>query len=190
MEVPAGSNMGVGRQRSLIERMIGAAMLDTSVYEEVEADRNATGQAAAVVAIVAVCAAIGGSGGGVKGIIGAIVSAFLGWLIMSALTYFIGTKLFGGTADMGEMLRTLGFAQSPGVIAILGIIPFLGRLVVFAVAIWQLVTAIVAIRQALDFDTGKAIATAVISWIVVWVCTAIIFAMILGTALAVGAVAG
>ncbi len=189
MEVPAGSNMGVGRQRSLIERMIGAAMLDTSVYEEVEADRGATGQAAAVVAIVAVCAAIGSSGAGGKGIIGAIVSAFLGWLIMSALTYFIGTKLFGGTADMGEMLRTLGFAQSPGVIAILGIIPFLGGLVVFAVAIWQLVTAVVAIRQALDFDTGKAIATAVIAWIIVWVTMALMMAFVFGTALAVGALA-
>src|SRR5688572_20752836 len=101
MEVPAGSNMGVGRQRSLIERMIGAAMLDASVYEEVEADRGATGQAAVVVAIVAVCAAIGSSGQGSNGIIGALIGAFIGWLIMAGLTYVIGTKLFGGTADMG-----------------------------------------------------------------------------------------
>jgi hypothetical protein len=85
------------------------------------------------------------------------------------------------------MLRTLGFAQSPGVIAILGIIPFLGGLVVFAVAIWQLVTAVVAIRQALDFDTGKAIATAVIAWIIVWVTMALMMAFVFGTALAVGA---
>jgi len=188
MEVPVGGFPGA--HRSLVQRMIGAAMLDASVYEEVEADRGATGQAAAVVAIVAVCAAIGNYGHGGKGVIGAIVGAFLGWLIMSGLTYVIGTKLFGGTADMGEMLRTLGFAQSPGVIAILGIIPILGRLVVIAVAIWQLVTAIVAIRQALDFDTGKAVATAVIAWVVVWVVMAVIFAMLLGTALAVGAVAG
>src|SRR3954470_18766962 len=187
MEMPAGSIPGV--HRSLVERMIGAALLDVSVYEEVEADRNATGQAAAVVAIVAVCSAIGSYGHGGKGILGAIVAAFLGWLIMAALTYFIGTKLFGGTADMGEMLRTLGFAQAPGVIAILGIIPFLGRLVVFAVAIWQLVTAIVAIRQALDFDTGKAIATAVIAWIVVWVVTLVVMGLILGTGMAVGALA-
>jgi hypothetical protein len=187
MEMPAGSIPGV--HRSLIERMMGAAMLDVSVYEEVEADRGATGQAAAVVAIVAVCSAIGNYSHGGKGVIGAIIAAFLGWLIMAALTYVIGTKLFGGTADMGEMLRTLGFAQSPGVIAILGIIPFLGRLVVIAVAIWQLVTAVVAIRQALDFDTGKAIATAVIAWLVCWVAIALMMAMILGTALAVGAVA-
>jgi hypothetical protein len=188
MEMPAGSIPGV--HRSLLERMMGAALLDVSVYEEVEADRGATGQAAAVVAIVAVCSAIGSYGHGGKGVIGAIVAAFLGWLIMAGLTYVIGTKLFGGTADMGEMLRTLGFAQSPGVIAILGIIPFLGRLVVFAVAIWQLVTAVVAIRQALDFDTGKAVATAVIAWLVCWVAIALMMALVFGAALAVGAVAG
>lgn len=122
--------------------------------------------------------------------IGGVVTAFIGWLIMAALTYFVGTKLFGGTADMGEMLRTLGFAQSPGILAILGIIPILGRLVVFVVAIWQLVTAVIAIRQALDFDTGKAIATAVIAWLVVWVVIAAIMALIFGTALLGAAVAG
>ena len=188
MEVPAGGFPGP--HRSLIERMMGAAMLDNSVYEEVEADRSATGQAAAVVAIVAICGAIGNYSHGSKGIIGGIIAAFLGWLIMAGLTYLIGTKLFKGTADMGEMLRTLGFAQSPGVIAILGIIPFLGRLIVFVVAIWQLVTAIVAIRQALDFDTGKAIGTAVIAWLICWVVIAAFMAMMLGTALAVGAVTG
>lgn len=184
MEYPAG---GVPRTRSWVERMIGAAMLDPSVYEEVEADRNATAQAAAVVGIVAACAAIGNYAHGGQWMLGAVVSAFISWLLWSALTYFIGTRLFGGTADMGEMLRTLGFAQSPGILAM--IIPFLGRLVVLAVGIWQLVTAVVAIRQALDFDTGKAIATAVISWIVVVVVTIAIAAVFAGTAFLAGAVA-
>jgi hypothetical protein len=188
MEVPAGGFPGA--HRSLIQRMIGAAMLDVSVYEEVEADRSATGQAAIVVAIVAVCAAIGSWGHGNNGIIGAVVGAFLGWLLMSALTYFIGTKLFGGTADMGEMLRTLGFAQSPGVIAVLGLIPILGRVVVFAVAIWQLVTAVVAIRQALDIDTMKAVATGFIAWLVVVVVTMVVMGMLLGTGMALRAATG
>lgn len=188
MEMPAGAYAGA--PRSLIARMMGAAMLDVSVYEEVEADQSATTQAAIVVAIVAVCAAIGNYNQGGRGVIAAIIAAFVSWILWSVLTYFIGTKLFNGRADIGEMLRTLGFAQAPGVIAILGIIPFVGRLVVFAVAIWQLVTGVIAIRQALDFDTGKAVATAVISWIIVAVITAIIFTMILGTAMAVGAAAG
>ena len=187
MEMPAGGYAGA--QRSLIARMMGAAMLDTSVYEEVEADRGATGQAAIVVAIVAICAAIGNYHNGGTLIVVGVVMAFVGWLIMSALTYFIGTKLFKGTADLGEMLRTLGFAQSPGVIAILGFIPVLGKVIMFAVWIWQLVTAVIAIRQALDFDTGKAVATAVIAWIVVIVVNMVIAAMFIGTAMLAGAAA-
>jgi hypothetical protein len=189
MDSPAGSIPGT--RRSLLERMMGAALLDVSVYEEVEADRSATGQAAAVVAIVAICGAIGSMGQhNAKGPIGAVIAAFLGWGLMSGLTYVVGTKLFKGTADWGEMLRTLGFAQAPGVIAILGLIPILGRLVIFAVAIWQLVTAVIAIRQALDFDTTKAVLTALISWIIVWVVIATLMFFVMGTAMAVGAVTG
>ena len=188
MEMPAGGYTGA--PRSLVARMIGAAMLDTTVYEEVEHDQSATTQAAIVVAIVAICAAIGNYNNGSKLIIGGIVMAFVSWILWSVLTYFIGTKLFNGRADIGEMLRTLGFAQAPGVIAILGIIPFLGRLIVFAVMIWQLVTGVIAIRQALDFDTGKAVATAVIAWVVIWVVTMVIFSMFFGAALIAGAAAG
>ena len=147
---------------SLTQRMMGAAMLNVATYEEVEADRTATGQAAIVVAIVAVATAIGAIGEGSSGIIGGLISAFLGWLIWSAITYFVGTKLFGGTADMGEMLRTIGFAQTPGILNILVIIPILGGLVRFVVFLWILVAAVIAIRQALDFDTGKAVLTAVV----------------------------
>ena len=183
MEYPAG---GFPRKRSFIERMIGAAMLDVSVYEEVEHDQTATAQAAGVVAIVAVCAAIGSWGSGdAKGPIGAIIGALLGWVIMAALTYVIGTKVFGGTADMGEMLRTLGFSRAPGVIAAIGFIPILGWIALLAASLWQLVTAVVAIRQALDFDTGKAVATAILAWLVVMAVTIGIM-MMFGAALAVG----
>jgi hypothetical protein len=172
---------------SLTERMIGAAMLSVATYEEVEADQTATSQAAIVVAIVAVAGAIGNyfrHGG--RGIIGAVIAAFIGWLLWAGITYFIGTRLFGGTATFGEMLRTLGFAQSPGVIMILAIVPILGWLVIAAVALWQLVAGIIAIRQALDFTTGKAILTALIGWVVVWIINAVLFAGLFGSAMVAG----
>ena len=81
------------------------------------------------------------------------------------MTYLIGTKLLGGVATWGELLRTIGFAQSPGVLMIFGIIPILGGLVRIIVMIWLLIAGIVAIRQALDFSTGKAVVTAVIGWV-------------------------
>jgi len=186
-EYPAGSHP---RRRSFTERMIGAALLDVSVYEEVEHDQGATGQAAGVVAIVAGCAALGQMGHGGASIVGALVSAFVVWLIVSALTYFVGTRMFGGTADMGEMLRTIGFAQAPGVLLIAAGAPVVGGLVVLAVYIWRLVTSVVAIRQALDVDTGKAVATAVLSWMVVWGILIAIAILVFGTLFVTGVLGG
>lgn len=151
--------------RSLVERAIGAARLDIPTYEEVEADRNATGQAAVVVAVAAICSAIGSIGDGTSGMVGGLIAAIIGWLVWSGVTYLIGTMFFGGTADWGELLRTIGFAQAPGVFYILGIIPVLGVLVKLVVAIWVLVAGIVAIRQALDVSTGKAVLTAIVGWL-------------------------
>lgn len=161
---------------SLTDRMMRAARLDNMLYEEVEADTAATSQAATVVTIVAVASAIGGAiaamltgDAGIAAILGSfiagIVSALLGWVVWSYITYFVGTAIFGGTATPGEMLRTIGFAQSPGVLNILAFIPIVGGIIGLVVLIWQLVAGIVAVRQALDFSTGKAVLTAVIGWI-------------------------
>lgn len=169
--------------RPFVQRMIGAAMLDVRTYEEVEADRSATGQAAGVVALVAIAGAIGRLGDGGTGVIGAIIGAFVGWAIWAGVTYLVGTKLFGGTADWGEMLRTLGFAQSPGVLTALALIPVLGYLVLFVVWIWQLVTGVVAIRQALDIDTGKAVVVALISLVAVIAVSMVLAVVGLGAAL-------
>lgn len=152
--------------RSITDRMMGAATLDVATYEEVEADTTATGQAATVVALAAVASAIGAIGEGGAGIIGMLIGTLLGWALWSWITYFIGTRFFGGTATWGELARTIGFAQTPRLLLVLAIIPVVGGLVNFVVAIWLLVAGVVAIRQALDVTTGKAVLTAVIGWVV------------------------
>ena len=166
-----GSGMGT-TDASLVNRMMRAARLDVNLYEEVEADRNATSQAATVVGIAAVSSALGGAiaaaifgaGGGVIGaVLGGIITAFLGWVMWSYIAYFIGTSVFGGTATPGELLRTVGFAQAPGALGILVAIPFLGALIALALWVWSVVAGVIALRQALDIDTTKAIVTAVIS---------------------------
>lgn len=159
---------------TLTKRMIGATILDVGTYEEVEADESATGQAAAVVGIAAVASAIGAVGAGTQGVIGSLISYFVGWLVWSGVTWVIGDKLLNGTATYGELLRTIGFALSPGVLLILGFFPLLGGFIVAIVSFWILVAVVIAIRQALDFSTGKAIATAVLGWIA-WVVLNTIF---------------
>lgn len=173
----------------MIDRVIGVVTLKSEAYEEIEHDPNATTQAAIIVGIVAV---IGGlvngaitaaflDGSFIGGFLTQLLGAFIGWFVWSFVTYFIGTSFFGGTADMGEMLRVLGFAQAPG---ILGIIPVCGA---FVGSIWTLACSYVAIRQGLDLDNRNAIITAVLSWIVVLIVSFIIGAILGALGLAAGA---
>jgi hypothetical protein len=147
--------------------MIGAAKLDIQTYEEVEADPTATGQAAAVVAMVAVASGIGAVGEGTSSILLAPAAAIFGWLIWAGVTYIIGDKILGGTATWGELLRTLGFAQAPGVLYLLAILPLVGFFIRLVLPFWMLAAGVIAIRQALDFGTGKAILTAILGWLAV-----------------------
>jgi hypothetical protein len=159
--------------------MRGAAMLDIATYEEVEHDDNLTTQAAMVVLIAAVARGIGGFNQGENGIIVGVVAALFSWLVWAGITYLIGDKLLKGTATWGELLRTLGYAQAPAVLLIFGFVPVLGNILGAVAGIWLLVTGIVAIRQALDFDTGKAVLTAFLGWLV----AVAIPAMVIGAAL-------
>ena len=154
----------------MFQRMIGAALLRTETYEEVEADRSATLQAMLVVVIVALATGIAGfTSGGVRGLMLGIIVGLVGWAIWAWLTYFLGTKLFRTPdthADWGELARTLGFAQSPGVLRVLGVLPVVGTVIFVVVSLWQLAAMVIAIRQALDYtSTWRAIGVALVGFI-------------------------
>lgn len=156
---------------SFTDRMIRAAKLDINLYEEVEADTTAFGQAMGVVIIASLAAGIGSIGKvGGQGIIGGTISALIGWFLWAYLTYFIGTKLLPEpqtSSNPGELLRTIGFSSSPGVIRILGIIPGLYTIVFFIANVWMLVAMVIAVRQALDYtSTFRAVGVCIIGWIV------------------------
>jgi hypothetical protein len=170
----------------LVERMIRAARLDPDLYNEVEKDENATGQAFGVVIIVAVCALIGSAFAGhqTQGLIGAVAGNVVGWLIWSLIILGIG-KLLGGTADFGEVMRCLAFAYSPGVLQLFSFFPLLGPLVGFVAVIWTIVSTIVAVREAMDFDTGRAVLTVLIPFGIMVVLVVMVGATLgLGMALA------
>ena len=153
------------------DRMIRAAKLDAELYEEVEADRGAMGQAMTVVVLSAVAAGIGNiANGGLPGILVGTLSALVGWYVWAFLTYFIGTKFLAEPqtrSDHRELLRTIGFSSAPGLIRVLGIIPGLRTLLFLVAGIWMLVAMVIAVRQALDYtSTGRAIGVCVIGWVV------------------------
>jgi hypothetical protein len=176
----------------LFERMMRAARLDSNLYEEVEHDLNATTEAATVVGIAALCTGLGnGIGMAMAGnmglaigvFVGSIVSGYIGWIAWSYITYWVGTSMFKGEATPGELLRTIGFAQTPRVLTVLAFIPFLGTLVAFVAGIWSLIAGIIALRQALDITTGQAVITAIIGAIPMLLLSCLLGAMIGGGAL-------
>jgi hypothetical protein len=182
---------------SLQERVVGVLRLQASTFEEVEADASATPQAAIIVVAAAVSAAIGSFiSSPIAGVIGAVVVACLslvGWAIGSFILLIVGTKILPGKntqADFGQMLRTTGFASAPKLFGILVAIPLLGTLVSLAIAIWGLITMVVGVKAALDYDDYvKPIVVCIITTVVMWIIIAIPMALLFGAAMMAGAAA-
>ncbi len=161
--------------------MIGAAKLNIAIYEEVEADGTATGQAMGVVVLSSLAAGVGSAALG-AGVIASADAALLSWVIWAFLTYLVGTRLLPEPqthADMGQMMRTMGFAQSPGVLRIFGGVPGIGPLLLTIVSVWMLVAMVIAVRQALDYtSTWRAAGVCIVAWLAVIVPAVLILGAI------------
>ena len=167
---------------SFKDRIIRSAKLDVKLYEEVEADKGAMVQAMVVVILSSIAGGVGSLGkGGLSGLIWGTAIALVAWYVWAYITYIVGTKLLPEpqtNADYGQLLRTIGFSSSPGLIRILGIIPGLAGLVFLIAGIWMLVAMVVAVRQALDYkSTLRAIGVCVIGWIIQALIIALFFSV-------------
>lgn len=156
---------------TLVNRMFRAAKLDVNLYEEVEADRSTLTQAMTVVVLSSIAAGVGSIGSmGLGGILIGTLLALGGWYFWAYLTYLIGTKLMPEpqtSSDIGELLRTTGFSSSPGLLRIFGVIPGLGGLVFAVASIWMLVAMVIAVRQALDYQsTLRAVGVCLVGWLI------------------------
>ena len=181
----------------MVDRIVRAIRLDWTVFREIAQDREALKQAAIIVVVVSFLAALGGAGGLLIAQVDAgtaflgffvdwIVNGILiGWIGWSVLTYLVGTILFKGQTDIQEMMRVLGYASAPKLLGLLGFIPCVGWIFPIAGWILSLIAGIIAVREAMDFDTGNAIITVVISWMAALVIALIIngiFGLVFGLA--------
>lgn len=151
--------------------MIGAAVFDGEVYEEVERDGSASAQSALVVVLVSLAMAAGtappGSRGGLA-LAGPVLAGVAAWLSWAGLTYFVGVRMLPEPqtrADLGQLMRTLAFSSSPGLVMVLGMIPAVREVVLMVVPVWMLATMLVAVRHALDYRSpGRALAVCLLGW--------------------------
>jgi hypothetical protein len=169
---------------TFLQRLIGAAALDTAIYEEVEADETATIQAFAVVIVSSLAAGVGARGFGghtVANVAFVSTISLLTWAAWALITFEIGVRLMPQPqtrSDVGELLRTIGFASTPGCLRVLGVLPGVTMPVFAVTAIWMLAAMVVAVRQALDYQsTARAVAVCGLGWVL-----AIAMAIVLGLA--------
>jgi hypothetical protein len=161
------------------QRAIGAVRLDSAAFEEIEADRGATVQALVVVVLSSAAAGIGLSSSVYEApVLTRVVLALLLWVFWAALTYAIGVYLTPEPqtkADIGELLRTIGFAAAPGGLRVFGFVPVVGPTVYGIATVWMLVAMVIAIRQALDYkSTARAIVVCLIAWVIAVAMAAVI----------------
>lgn len=159
-ESTAEATAGSARHRSFGQRFLAALRLESALYEEVEHDGGALGQATLVVALGGLASGVmAASVLGAPGLLSGIVSSFLAWLVWTAIVWGIGVKLFDHTSNFEELLRTLGFVAAPQVLYVIALVPVqVVRWIVGLVVLAMTVLAFVrAVRQALDVDTGRAL---------------------------------
>ena len=161
------------------KRAIGAAKLDISVFEDVEADRAATGQALAIVVLSSAAAGIGLTTSTYDApVVTRVVLALLLWVFWAALTCAIGLYLLPEPqteTTIGELLRTIGFAASPGTLRVFGVLPGIGKPIYAIGTVWMLIAMVIAIRQALDYrSTARAVLVCVIAWVIAVALAALI----------------
>jgi hypothetical protein len=163
-----------------MDRVLGVFRLDPAVFEAIEHDQGATSQALLVVAIVALMRALGSGfqatwtdASFLGNFIGALIWTFAGWLVWSVISYWVGTAFFRGVADLGEMLRVIGFAYAPQFLAIIPCVGFLVGVV------WSLAAGFVAIRQGLDLDNVRALFT-ILAGLLVYVIGSLLISAFFG----------
>ncbi len=177
---------------SLQNRIIGVLQLKPATFEEIESDTTATSQAAMIVLAAAVSRGLATvSYSGTTWFVASIVLALVGWAVGSWVLLLVGTKVMPGKntqADLGQMLRVMGFAQAPGLFGIVTVIPFLGWLIGFGLVVWGLICAVIGVRQVLDYDdTIKAVIVCVIAWVAMFIVMGLLSLFGLGAAAAGGA---
>lgn len=171
---------------SFTQRLIGAVALDAAIYEEVEADASATGQALAVVVLSSLAAAFGSRGLGGTTVQGAVfigIVSLLAWATWALVVFEVGARLLPEPqtrVDLGQVMRTLGFAAAPGLLRILGIMSAATIPVFVITAVWMLAAMIVAVRSAMDFHTtARAVAVCCLGWALA-LAMAVVLGMFLG----------
>lgn len=163
----------------IVERAIGVSRFARKYYHDVAADPRATAEAAIVVVVVAIATGLGGLGAGVGGFMAGVLWAVIRWLLFTAAAWFLAREVFKTRpdGDVTALARVVGYAQAPGIIAIVGFIPLLGWSLSLVGNIWLVLSVVMALRYVLMLDFKQSFLTAIGAWIVAGALAALIAAI-------------
>ena len=161
----------------MIRRMYGATFFDAHTYEEIEHDPSSMLQAIGVVVLVTLCALAGGFAGKLTGQATLLELALelgfglafgvLRWALWVTIVFMVGAGLLRThhtETSWAEMGRILGFALTPGVLAIFSSVPFVDWVFIWVAVFWSLAAAVLGVRQGMDYEsTGRAMLVVAIS---------------------------
>jgi hypothetical protein len=150
----------------MIERFLRALRLDSLFYREAAGDTSLDRESTLVVILVALITStvkLTVESGSWLAFIGEVAnSILLGWLLWAAVAWFIGRNVMEGEGSLGGMLRGLGYASIPRLLSVFAILPLVGWLFDLAGWLLSLIAGIIAIREGMSVDTGKAIIIALL----------------------------
>jgi len=155
----------------LLRMMLRAARLEPGLYREVMADISATSQAILVVILMVLGTVLGTLRPNIVVDLLAFLVIMVGlWLLWTWLAYLLGTTLFrtpATNAGWGRMFRASGFAQAPGALRVVLVVPLtiyppLGQVMFLAITAWQLAAMVVAVRETMGYESTARAAAVVL----------------------------
>ncbi len=151
---------------TLLERLIAALRLDLRLYQQVSTDAAAMGQAFRVVLLAGVSNGLGlvrRLGG--AGVFAGVGAALLGWFLWAAVILLIAA-LLGHHRNGRSLLRALGFANAPGLLLILGIVPIIGAMARVIVVVWLVAATAQAVRAVFEVPRWRAAVISIAAFVV------------------------
>jgi len=145
----------------MLQRVVRAATFDMRFYGEAKNDVRLDREVLIVVIVSTIVGALGSLSGGLLAFLLAVVMGIAGYYLLAYFITIVGRNFFAGQATQEQVQRLLGYSWAPRILGILGFLPCVGWLVSLVAILWSLAVAVVAVREAMGFDTTRAIITAV-----------------------------
>ena len=167
----------------LVSRMIRAAKLDSSLFEELVNDPSTYAQSVWVVAILAMATGYGMfSRAGVTAVNSCLVTTFFAWYFWAFSLYFVSTYLFRNSitkTDRKTIIRVVAFASAPGALRLLGVIPQTSGILFIVTSVWISAASVVGIKIAFKIPhTGKAIFLCASTWLLSFIVQSLLLLLV------------